>query len=177
MLKLEVVTPQKKALETEVDSVTLPGSEGELGILPDHIPLLTTLDTGIVSYTNGSQKQILVVHWGYAQVEGERVTILAELAESVSEIDGDLEAWFDAENEAMKKIAIMRRRETLLSAWADLERRLEINRSQRVSELKNRLRSFTDQDIVSPDIDSIESELLKEWDRIVESAASSIVDG
>ena len=80
------------------------------------------------------------------------------------------------ENEAMKKIAIMRRRETLLSAWADLERRLEINRSQRVSELKNRLRSFTDQDIVSPDIDSIESELLKEWDRIVESAASSIVD-
>ena len=38
MLKLEVVTPQKKALETEVDSVTLPGSEGELGILPDHIP-------------------------------------------------------------------------------------------------------------------------------------------
>jgi len=49
MLKFEVVTPQKKALETEVDSVTLPGSEGELGILPDHIPLLTTLDTGIVS--------------------------------------------------------------------------------------------------------------------------------
>ena len=89
MLKLEVVTPQKKALETEVDSVTLPGSEGELGILPDHIPLLTTLDTGIVSYSNGSQKQILVVHWGYAQVEGERVTILAELAESVSEIDID----------------------------------------------------------------------------------------
>ena len=89
MLKLEVVTPQKKAMETEVDSVTLPGSEGELGILPDHIPLLTTLDTGIVSYTNGSQKQILVVHWGYAQVESERVTILAELAESVSEIDID----------------------------------------------------------------------------------------
>ena len=80
-------------------------------------------------------------------------------------------------NEAMEKIAIMRRRETLLSAWADLERRLEINRSQRVSELKNRLRSFADQDIVTPDIDSIESELLKEWDRIVESAASSIVDG
>ena len=89
MLKLEGVTPQKKALETEVDSVTLPGSEGDLGILPDHIPLLTTLDTGIVSYTNGSQKQILVVHWGYAQVEGKRVTILAELAESVSEIDID----------------------------------------------------------------------------------------
>ena len=57
MLKLEVLTPQKKALEPEVDSVTLPGSEGELGLLPDHIPLLTTLDTGIVSYTNGSQNK------------------------------------------------------------------------------------------------------------------------
>ena len=97
-------------------------------------------------------------------------------AAATSEIDGDLEAWFTAENEAMKKIATMRRRETLLSAWADLERRLEINRSQRISDLKNRLRSFADQGIEAPDVDSIERELLKEWDRIVESAASSIVD-
>ena len=57
------------------------------------------------------------------------------------------------------------------------ERRLEINRAQRVSDLKNRLRSFADQDNEAPDIDSIERELLKEWDRIVELAASSIVDG
>ena len=98
-------------------------------------------------------------------------------AAATSEIDGDLEAWFTAENEAMKKIATMRRRETLLSAWADLERRLEINRAQRVSDLKNRLRSFADQDIEALDVESIERELLKEWDRIVESAASSIVDG
>ena len=97
-------------------------------------------------------------------------------AAATSEIDGDLEAWFTAENEAMKKIATMRRRETLLSAWANLERRLEINRSQRISDLKNRLRSFADQGIEAPDVDSIERELLKEWDRIVESAASSIVD-
>ena len=123
------------------------------------------------------------------RIEEQRVRIDAENREAISnrlssmeaaatsEIDGDLEAWFAAENEAMEKIAIMRRRETLLSAWADLERRLEINRSQRLSELKNRLRSSADRDIVAPDIDSIERELLKEWDRIVESAASSIVDG
>ena len=80
--------PQKKALETEVDSVPCPDLK-ENSESCQTIPLLTTLDTGIVSYTNGSQKQILVVHWGYAQVEGERVTILAELAESVSEIDID----------------------------------------------------------------------------------------
>ena len=123
------------------------------------------------------------------RIEKQRAKIEAENKEAISirltsieaaatsEIDGDLEAWFTAENEAMKKIATMRRRETLLSAWADLERRLEINRAQRVSDLKSRLRSFADQDIEAPDIDSIEKELLKEWDRIVESAASSIVDG
>lgn len=123
------------------------------------------------------------------RIEKQRAKIEAENKEAISirltsieaaatsEIDGDLEAWFTAENEAMKKIATMRRRETLLSAWADLERRLEINRAQRVSDLKSRLRSFADQDIEAPDVESIERELLKEWDRIVESAASSIVDG
>ena len=122
------------------------------------------------------------------RIEEQRAKIEAENKEAISirlssmeaaatsEIDGDLEAWFTAENEAMKKIATMKRRETLLSAWADLERRLEINRSQRISDLKNRLRSFADQGIEAPDVDSIERELLKEWDRIVESAASSIVD-
>ena len=122
------------------------------------------------------------------RIEEQRAKIEAENKEAISirlssmeaaatsEIDGDLEAWFTAENEAMKKIATMRRRETLLSAWADLERRLEINRSQRISDLKNRLRSFADQGIEAPDVDSIERELLKEWDRIVESATSSIVD-
>jgi hypothetical protein len=123
------------------------------------------------------------------RIEKQRAKIEAENKEAISirltsieaaatsEIDGDLEAWFTAENEAMKKIATMRRRETLLSTWADLERRLEINRAQRVSDLKSRLRSFADQDIEAPDVESIERELLKEWDRIVESAASSIVDG
>ena len=123
------------------------------------------------------------------RIEKQRAKIEAENKEAISirltsieaaatsEIDGDLEAWFTAENEAMKKIATMRRRETLLSAWADLERRLEINRAQRVSDLKSRLRSIADQDIEAPDVESIERELLKEWDRIVESAASSIVDG
>ena len=118
------------------------------------------------------------------RIEKQRAKIEAENKEAISirltsieaaatsEIDGDLEAWFTAENEAMKKIATMRRRETLLSAWADLERRLEINRAQRVSDLKSRLRSFADQDIEAPDVESIERELLKEWDRIVESAAS-----
>ena len=86
-LSLEVVTPNRTVLIEDVDSVTLPGIEGELGILPEHIPLLTTLDTGIMSYTCSGNKQVIAVHWGYAQVEGNSVRVLAELAETAEEID------------------------------------------------------------------------------------------
>ena len=87
-LSLEVVTPFRTVLIEDVDSVTLPGIEGELGILPEHVPLLTTLDTGIMSYVNGSgNTQVIAIHWGYAQVDGNDVRVLAELAETADEID------------------------------------------------------------------------------------------
>ena len=87
-LSLEVVTPFRTVLNEDVDSVTLPGIEGEMGILPEHVPLLTTLDAGIMSYVNGNGKtQAIAVHWGYAQVDGNNVRVLAELAETAHEID------------------------------------------------------------------------------------------
>ncbi|MGK5095027.1 F0F1 ATP synthase subunit epsilon [Deltaproteobacteria bacterium TL4] len=86
-LRLEVVTPQRILVEVDVDSVTLPGSEGELGILPEHIPLLTTLNTGLMTYRIGGKVHAVAVHWGYAQVEGNQVVVLAELAETAAEID------------------------------------------------------------------------------------------
>lgn len=87
-LQLEVVIPQKQIVTEEgIDSVTLPGSEGELGILPEHIPLMTTLDSGVLIYQKGNQNRALAIHWGYAQVENNRVTVLAELAEKADEID------------------------------------------------------------------------------------------
>ena len=87
-LSLEVVTPFRTVLKEDVDSVTLPGIEGEMGILPEHVPLLTTLDAGIMSYVNGNGKtQAIAVHWGYAQVDGNNVRVLAELAETAHEID------------------------------------------------------------------------------------------
>ena len=98
-LSLEVVTPYRTVLIEDVESVTLPGIEGELGILPEHIPLLTTLDTGIMSYKNSSGKTLAIaVHWGYAQVEGNSVRVLAELAETADEID--IERAKDAEKKA-----------------------------------------------------------------------------
>ena len=87
-LSLEVVTPFRTVLNEDVESVTLPGIEGEMGILPEHVPLLTTLDAGIMSYVNGKGKtQAIAVHWGYAQVDGNNVRVLAELAETAHEID------------------------------------------------------------------------------------------
>jgi len=98
-LSLEVVTPYRTVLIEDVESVTLPGIEGEFGILPEHIPLLTTLDTGIMSYKNSSGKTLAIaVHWGYAQVEGNSVRVLAELAETADEID--IERAKDAEKKA-----------------------------------------------------------------------------
>ncbi len=98
-LSLEVVTPHRTVLVEDVDSVTLPGIEGELCILPEHIPLLTTLDTGIMSYKSSSGKTLAIaVHWGYAQVEGNIVRVLAELAETADEID--IERAQDAEKKA-----------------------------------------------------------------------------
>ena len=61
-MQLEVVTPSRKVLEAAVESVTLPGSEGELGILPEHIPLVTTLDTGVLSYSSKGETRALAVH-------------------------------------------------------------------------------------------------------------------
>ena len=102
-LSLEVVTPFRTVLIEDVDSVTLPGIEGELGILPEHVPLLTTLDTGIMSYVNGSgNTQAIAVHWGYAQVDGNNVRVLAELAETADEID--LPRALEAEKKARERL-------------------------------------------------------------------------
>ena len=118
-LNLEVVTPHRTVLVEDVDSVTLPGIEGELGILPEHIPLLTTLDTGIMSYKSSSGKtQAIAVHWGYAQVEGNSVRVLAELAETADEID--IERAKDAEKKA-KDILISGAPTT--SSWEEEENR------------------------------------------------------
>ena len=119
-LNLEVVTPYRTVLVEDVDSVTLPGIEGELGILPEHIPLLTTLDTGIVSYSSSGKTQAIAVHWGYAQVEGNSVSVLAELAETAAEID--LQRAKYAENKA---------KETLVSGAPETDWKAEESRQNK----------------------------------------------
>ena len=120
-LSLEVVTPFRTVLNEDVDSVTLPGIEGELGILPEHVPLLTTLDTGIMSYVNGSgNTQAIAVHWGYAQVDGNNVRVLAELAETADEID------LSRAQEAEKKAKELLHGDPTAFEWEDVESRQKI---------------------------------------------------
>lgn len=86
-LKLEMVTPYKRVLSQEVDEVTAPGLLGELGLLPGHTPLLTTMRVGELTYLQDGQRFHVAVNWGYLEVENDTVTVLAETAEKADEID------------------------------------------------------------------------------------------
>jgi F-type H+-transporting ATPase subunit epsilon len=85
--KLEIVTPEKKVVDTTAEEVQIPGKNGYLGVLPGHAPLITELAVGEISYRSGAEQQRLAVAWGFAEVLPDKVTILAETAERPSEID------------------------------------------------------------------------------------------
>lgn len=86
-LKLEIVTPEEKVYSEDVDMVTLPGIEGELGILPDHVPLMTQLVAGEVSVRKGGQAYYLAVGAGFVEIRGDRVSILTDMAVGDEDID------------------------------------------------------------------------------------------
>ncbi|MBU2514435.1 F0F1 ATP synthase subunit epsilon [bacterium] len=88
-LTLEIVTPQRRLLEAEADYVTIPGELGELGILPGHIPLVTNLQSGVLSYKKGSEEKKLAVHFGYAEICKDKITVLANSAELAKELSLD----------------------------------------------------------------------------------------
>lgn len=86
-LTLEMVTPYKKVLSIEVDEVTAPGSIGEIGILPGHTPLLTTLKIGELSYKQDGKVFHVAVNWGYLEVGDDIVKVLVDTAEQADDID------------------------------------------------------------------------------------------
>jgi F-type H+-transporting ATPase subunit epsilon len=85
--QLEIVTPEKRVLSESVDSVVLPGSEGELGILPSHIPLVTALSPGELSYSKSGKTEHFAIGTGFVEVTGERVSVLTDMALIENEID------------------------------------------------------------------------------------------
>jgi F-type H+-transporting ATPase subunit epsilon len=85
--QLEIVTPEKKVVETAAEEIQIPGKNGYLGILAGHAPLITELSVGEISYREDGTEQKLAIAWGFAEVLPNKVTILAETAEHPSEID------------------------------------------------------------------------------------------
>ena len=85
--QLEIVTPEKKVVETAAEEVQIPGKNGYLGVLPGHAPLITELSVGEITYRENSTEQRLAVAWGFAEVLPNKVTILAETAERPAEIN------------------------------------------------------------------------------------------
>jgi F-type H+-transporting ATPase subunit epsilon len=86
-MKLDIVTPERSLVSTEIDSVQIPGKAGYMGILPLHAPLVSELAPGTIEYKHGGASEKLAVSWGYVEVLPQQVSVLAETAEKAEEID------------------------------------------------------------------------------------------
>ena len=120
-LQLEVVTPERRVVAESVDAVTVPGLNGELGILAGHTPLISQLKTGVLTYMQGGTSHQLHVSGGFVEVKDDNVTVLAEVAERPEEIDAaraklqrervekQLHAWTGTEEDFEKSRAKLER--------------------------------------------------------------------
>ena len=86
-LTLQIVSADRSLVNEQVDEVQIPGADGYLGILPGHTPLLTTLQVGELWYRQGPEKHYLAIAFGFAEIQPDRITILAQIAEKAGEID------------------------------------------------------------------------------------------
>ena len=120
-LQLEVVTPERRVLSEPVNSVTVPGRNGEMQLLPGHAALISELKTGVLSYTEDGRTFQLHVSGGFVEVSDDRVSVLAEIAERPEEIDAararlardhtekELSAWSGSEEDFEKARAKLER--------------------------------------------------------------------
>ncbi|MBI5687727.1 MAG: F0F1 ATP synthase subunit epsilon [Verrucomicrobia bacterium] len=100
-LKLEIVTPEAVAYSEQVDMVVLPGAAGELGVLAGHEPLMTTIVPGELRIIRGGEETVMAIGAGFAEITGETVRVLADMALRAEEID-------EANAEAARKLAEQR---------------------------------------------------------------------
>jgi F-type H+-transporting ATPase subunit epsilon len=101
-IRLEIVTPERLAYADDVDSVQVPGSEGEMGILPNHAPLVSMLGIGELRIRKGGSEELFAIAGGFVQVRPDKVVVMAETADMASEID--LERAQEARREAERAI-------------------------------------------------------------------------
>lgn len=86
-IQLQIVSADRSLVNEQVDEVQIPGADGYFGVLPGHTPLLATLQVGQLWYRQGTDKQFMSIAFGFAEVQPDRVTILAQIAEKADEID------------------------------------------------------------------------------------------
>ncbi|HEY2916096.1 MAG TPA: F0F1 ATP synthase subunit epsilon [Candidatus Limnocylindrales bacterium] len=101
-LQLEIVTPERLAYSESVDEVVVPGSEGELGILPHHAPLLAMLGVGELRIKKAGAEESFAIAGGFVQVRPDKVVVMAEMADMASDID--LERAHEARREAERAL-------------------------------------------------------------------------
>jgi F-type H+-transporting ATPase subunit epsilon len=116
-ISLEVVTPNGLLFRDDVDSVQAPGSEGSFGVLPGHIPMLTTLGAGEIIYKKGAETGRILCLFGFCEVLPDRVHIMAESGERVDEID--VSRAENAKNRAAERMKMMKDEEGFKEAQAD----------------------------------------------------------
>jgi len=117
-IQLEVVTPERRLLAEPADMVTVPGLGGELGILPGHTPLISELQTGVLSYIQDGKTFQLHVSGGFVEVRDDHVSVLAEVAERPEEID------------AARARLSRDRLEKELNAWSGSEEDFEVAKTE-----------------------------------------------
>jgi F-type H+-transporting ATPase subunit epsilon len=120
-LQLDVITPERRLLSEQVDAATVPGLGGELGILPGHTPLISQLQTGLLSYTRGGETRRLLVSGGFVEVNDDRVSVLADLAEFPEEVDA-ARARLERDDAERRLSAFTGSPEELAEAGAQLDR-------------------------------------------------------
>ena len=86
-LRLEIVTPEKRILDAEVDTVTVPTATGEVGVLANHAPLISALKPGVLAYTAKGATGKLAITGGFVEVSNDKVSVLTDTAETAAEID------------------------------------------------------------------------------------------
>jgi len=133
-LKLEIVTPEREIFSNDVDMVVLPGIEGELGVLPQHAPLVTVLKPGELSYTVGGKTSFLAVGQGFVEVTHSTVSVMTDVA--VGEADIDEKAVEEALQRAKDSLAGITNDEEVATVQAAIQKslaQLHVKRRRRTS--------------------------------------------
>jgi F-type H+-transporting ATPase subunit epsilon len=133
-IRCEIVSQDRLVFEGDVDILVAPGTDGEMGILPHHAPLLTTLNPGVLRVRHGGQEEIFAISGGVMEVRPTIVTVLADAAESAEEIDISRAEEARRRAEESLRSGVPRNSEAYLAAEAALRRsdlRIKVARRRR----------------------------------------------